>query len=95
MDSRHWRRGVVGTSVIVLAAVGSLALAAWWRYEGMCGSPFPFLAAPYPCSRGEYVRQSLYFTFRLFESELWWAVPGVLLAGTGVAWLIVRLRSRP
>jgi len=95
MASGLWRRGAVATVVLVVVVMGLVALEAWWRYEGMCGSPFPFLAAPYPCSSGDYVRQSLSYAIWMLTSERWWTMPGVLLVGTGVAWLIDRLRSRP
>jgi len=92
MASGFWRRGVVATVVLVVVVMGLVALEASWHYEGMCGSPFPFLAAPYPCSRGDYVRQSLSYATWVLTSERWWLMPGVLLAGTGVAWLIGWLR---
>jgi hypothetical protein len=84
--------GLLLDIALVLAALLALAVLAAVNYDGLCGLGFIFGSGRSPCSRGEYVYETLTLVSLIAVYAGWWIIVPLLAAPPFVGFLIGRGR---
>lgn len=88
------RRTLIAELLLLAAALVYVAAEIALAYSGQCGGFMPFLTAPTPCTRLEYVWSGLQLLLAVFFLELWPFILPVVLAPLLVAWWLDRRSGR-